>query len=380
MKVAHVIVGGEVSGGQIVCQSIVEALQARGDGVIVISPTPGAFADRMQAQGIPVFFIPFAKSYHMQNAFSFAALLRREKIDLVHTHAMVTANIPARLGAFWAGVPVISHIHIPNYFSKGPLIRLYQKAFDTITSAFCARLIAVSESVRRALLCQGISQKQITLIYNGICPDKTIPQRTRADVFHEFGLTPSTKLIGTVGRLCPVKGQQEFILAAKRVLSRFPQARFFIVGKDLETGGRYEQYLRELTRAEGIDASCVFTGYRSDVLDLVNAFDFFVLPSYTEGLPITILEAMALKKAVIATRVGGVPEIVVDQETGLCIKPGDISGLEEAMAYLLTHEEKAGEMGRRGHERIQRYFLEEKMLNEVLALYDQIINKTRGLA
>lgn len=377
MKVAHVTVSGEVAGGQVICERLVEALRKRGDQAIVVSPASGTFTERLIRKQIPVFFIPFRRTYHFENALRFSRLLRSERVDLVHTHAMVQVNVHARLGACLAGVPVVSHLHLPNHFRDHLVIRAYQVWLDNLTAKWCDALIAVSEATKVAFAAQGRAYGRAEVVYNGIDLDRCRNLKARESIFQEFGLGSCSRLIGTVGRLCPMKGQKEFIRAAREVLVQIPQAVFMVVGEDCEKDGSYEQELRHLAIELGLDGKLMFTGYRPDVLDLVNAFDVFVLPSKIEGLPVAILEAMALSKAVVATKVGGVSELVVDGETGILVSPDDHSALSREMINLIQNPNQAKRMGELGRGRVENQFQEREMIDRILNLYERILTKGR---
>ena len=375
MKVAHVIVSGEVAGGQTVCGQIIEALKKRGDRAIVVSPTEGVFAERLRKDNIPVYLIPFRKTYHIQNAFHLARILRKEHVDIVHTHAMVQVNVQARLGAWLAGLPVISHLHTPNHFRSHPIIRRYQILLDNWTAQLCSEIVTVSESTKEALAAQGCVYHKAKVVYNGIDVDHLPNLKTRTSVFREFNLQPTHRLIGTVGMLCPIKGQKEFIFAAKEILSQIPETVFMVVGKDIEMGGSYESELRDLSFKLGLDGKLIFTGYRSDALSLINAFDVFVLPSKLEGLPITILEAMALRKAVVAAKTGGVPEVVIHDKTGILVGKEDVPRLAQSVIELLRNSEKTIRIGENGHQQVKQFFSEEKMIEEIFDIYDQVLTR-----
>jgi glycosyltransferase involved in cell wall biosynthesis len=373
MKVAHVIVGGDVAGGQIVCDRLLRALRARGDESLVISPTEGDFTEQLKARDVPVHIVSSKRTYHFQAAWHIAHILKREYVDLVHTHAMMLGNVHARFGARLAGVPVVSHLHIANQFNARAPIRAYQRFLDNRSARLCRGLIAVSEATRSEFVSQGVPRDRIKVIYNGIDPAATRPTRSRDEVCCEFDLEPQRhQLIGMVGRLCDIKGQKEFLMALTQVGKRFPNAIFFIVGKDMEANGAYEQELKALTQKLELNKRVVFTGYRQDVADLVNAFEFVVLPSKQEGFPLAILEAMALKKAVIATHVDGVPEVVADGVTGILVPRGNVLALENAIGLLLADPERVKRFGELGYERVCNEFSEQEMVRSVLNVYDEV--------
>ncbi len=380
MKIAHVIVGGEMGGGQKICGEVINALYARGDSAIVISPSRGSFTRQLESRNIPVHYVACRKSYHIGSAFELARCLKREKVDMVHTHGMLTSNVLARLAARWAKIPAISHIHSDNFFNPHPWVRRYQILFDNATSKYCSAHIAVSQSIRDALVRQGVAENKIHVIHNGIDPDSLHISRKAEEVRSEFNLSLDQPLIGMAGMLCPLKGQEEFLRVAARITKLFPKVCFMIVGKDIEKEGAYEVYLKRLVEKLDLADKVIFTGYRSDVLDLIHALDLFVHPSKKEGLPVVILEAMALGKAVIASRVDGIPEIVLQDVTGILTEPGDMEEIYQAMVTLLSRPQLAVKFGNRGRDRVIQYFNQKKMIKEIFDVYDHAPTGSRRIS
>jgi len=374
MKTLHTVIHGEIAGGQIVCLRIIEALHKGGHQALVVSPSRGPFTELLRRKRVPVFFIPFKRTYSFHRAFQLARLIKKEGIDLVYTHGMVPANIHSRLAARLAGVPCISHIHIANVFNQNPLVRRYQIFLDNWTSRFCHRLIAVSQSTKDSLIQQGISGDRIEVIPNGIDCHKIHCRETREEILRKFHLDPKERLVGTIGRLCPTKGQEEFLRVAKGVSQEMPDVVWMVIGKDMEFGGRYETQLRTLAQEGGLNGRVIFTGHQPDPFSLLNALEFFVLPSKLEGMPLVILEAMALKKAVIASAVGGVPEVIVDGKTGILVPAGDSRSLAEAILKLLRNPELAKAMGEAGFERARENFSESEMSRRTLTLCQEALS------
>lgn len=370
MKILHVIINGEIAGGQRVCQQIVEALLEEGHEALVVSPSDGPFINLLRNKGIPVFFLPFEKTYSFHRAFLLSRLIQRENIDIVHTHGMVPLNIQARLAAKLAGVPCISHIHIANVFNSNPFIRKYQVFLDNWTSNFCSKLIAVSSSTKRSLVEQGIPENRITVIHNGVNPQKIQHRRGSEDIFRSLRIKPGTRLVGVIGRLCPVKGQEDFLRTVSLINRETPDVTWLIVGKDIEFGNKYERKLRDLSKDLNLNGNIIFTGHQEDTFSLLNAMEFLVLPSKAEGMPLVVLEAMALRKAVIAMDVGGVSEEVQDGKTGVLIPPGDSKALAGAMIKLLNNPRLAKAMGEAGSERVRNYFSESDMNMRVQKIYE----------
>jgi glycosyltransferase involved in cell wall biosynthesis len=218
------------------------------------------------------------------------------------------------------------------------------------------RHITPSEYGRRQLLGYGyFPAERIRAIPNGVVippPDPTARARVRA----EFGLGDDPTLI-VVSRLHPDKGIQELLDATDKLRAEVPALRLLVVGD-----GAHRSPLEEQTRRLGLDDVAVFTGFRTDVTALLRAADVSVLPSHHENMPYSVLEAMAVGLPVVATAVGGVPEVVVDGETGILVPPGDAGPLKEALASLLRDRAAASAMGRAGLARVRARFTRRHML------------------
>jgi glycosyltransferase involved in cell wall biosynthesis len=238
---------------------------------------------------------------------------------------------------------------------------------DNGSARFAARVLAVSRSTRDTLLAQGYPPRLVEVVHNGI--DVQRETGRHADGLRsELGIPATATVIGEIGRLCDVKGQRELIEATALV----PDVHVVMVGDDLEQGGAYRTLLADLTRERGVADRVHLLGYRSDAGELLEQFDMLVLPSWIEGLPGVVLEAMAHAKPVIATPVGGTPELVVDGETGLLVPPRDPMALAAAIRSLLADPERARELGRAGHELAAREFSETAMTTRVLEVYDAV--------
>jgi glycosyltransferase involved in cell wall biosynthesis len=192
---------------------------------------------------------------------------------------------------------------------------------------------------------------QIVVIPNGIDPAGFVPERPPAATRAALGLPSEARLIGLVGRLTRQKGPDVLIAALPALVSAWPQLRCLFVGD-----GVLGEELRRQAESRAVGPHCVFLGPRRDVADLVAILEVVVLPSRSEGLPFALLEAMALAKPVVATRVGGSSEVVDDGRTGLLVPPEDPAALAQALRWLLNRPAEAAAMGRRGRERVVREF------------------------
>jgi len=372
MKALHVVVGGELAGGQIVCRQIIKTLRDKGHQSMVVSPNEGAFTERLKLEGVPVFYIALKKTYSFHRAIQLASLIRREKVDLVHTHAMVASNVQSRIAARLAGVPCVSHIHIANVFHKHPVVRAYQQCLDNGTSHFCEKMIAVSESTRQSLILQGIPSGRIVTIPNGVRVRETDLGVERAELLRRFKIHSEGPVVGMIGRLCPTKGQEEFLKAIQQITREIPDLTGVMIGKDIEFRGVYEARLKNLAQEYKLNGRMVFAGHQEDPFPWIQAMDFLVLPSKAEGMPLVLLEAMSMKKAVVASAVGGVPEVVEDGITGILVPPGDSDVLAKAILKLLKDPRLAASMGEAGFQRVQNFYTEEMSMQQVMNVYAEL--------
>ncbi|MCL6447510.1 MAG: glycosyltransferase family 4 protein [Armatimonadetes bacterium] len=288
-------------------------------------------------------------------------ILREEKIAILHAHS-AKAGFVGRLAARLARTPVIFlTAHNSIFYEDWPawkkmILAAAERALSRVTD----RIITVSEALRRELMQkEGINPDRIVTIYNGIGPAPGRPPRERRQVLRELGLPPLGQVVGTIARLAPQKGVGYFLKAAAMLVKDY-QVNFLIVG-----GGPLRRQLESEAISLGLQNRVVFTGEREDVPAILPVFDIFVLPSLTEGFPLTILEALAAGRPVIATRVGGIPEAIVDNYTGLLVKPGDPAGLALAIAELLSDRERALALGRAGQACARDRFTVAQMVRRV---------------
>jgi glycosyltransferase involved in cell wall biosynthesis len=358
VRIVHLVISGEVAGGQAVALQLAHAARARGDTVEFVVPAPGPFGDWLGQQGFRAHRIALRRTFDVLAARRVRRLLNRGTI--LHTHTLVAGNV---LGALASPGPVIRHLHIENSFRPAtePLLR----RLDNATSRRCARLIAVSDDTRRAYERQGYRPGSIEVIYNGIEPDGASPA---GGLRAQLGIPAGAPLVGEIGRLCAVKGQRELIQA----LPHLPDVRLVLVGKDLEQGGAFQAELERDAERLGVRERVVFAGHRDDARALLDELDLFVLPSWTEGLPVVVLEAMAHGRAVVATPVGGTPEVVEDGETGVLVPPRDPRTLADAVGRLLADPDLRRRMGEAGRARVATRFSREAMTRRVLEIYDEV--------
>jgi len=297
-------------------------------------------------------------------------LLRRERPQVVHTHTS-KAGAVGRLAAWLAGIPLVihtphGHIFYGYYGTVGSaIIRLLERLLAKITD----RIVTLTDRGGQEHVHYKIAgAEKFATVHSGI--DLARFRSVQVDPAvkrKELGLPPDGVIVGTVGRLVPIKGVQWLLKAAPRVLAPFPQACFVIIGDGPLLGE-----LRQMTSKLGIGLRVVFLGAREDVPECLAALDLFVLPSLNEGMGRVLLEAMAVGCPVVATRVGGIPDIVADGTTGLLVPPRDERALAEAILTLLRDRSRRAAYGEAARRHVDGRFDVETMVRRVERLYDEV--------
>lgn len=319
----------------------------------------------------------FRRPVAIARQIAFARHLRRHDFDVVHAtglHANVFVVPAARL----VGVPAV----IASIRDLGdpwtPLERRVQRA----ACRFAHETLVNSQAVAARLEQEGYDPSALTVIHNAVAPPPAIvppPSAAAYDPLHEeLGVPPGAPVVGVVARMVRVKGIQYFLEAAARLAPRFPSARFVLVGgpipgSEIRNGSTYEDELRRLVEARGLQDRVIFAGDRTDAERLLRRFTVFVLPSLSEGLPNALLEALAAGVPAVATRVGGSPEIVEDGLSGLLVPPRDAGGLAHAIGRLLADPRLARRLGRAGAARAATRFTESMLVERTAARYLRLL-------
>jgi len=288
--------------------------------------------------------------------------IRRWKIDLVHFHG-TRAGLVGCFATRWTGVPSVYTVHnLSVDRTDRPGLRWVYGLVEWIVCTSAEQVISVSEANRRAAIEQGIiSPGKITTIRNGICLEEFqgVGRIREAD---------DLVRVGVMGRLVPQKGHRYFIQAAYEVIKVRSDVRFVMIGE-----GPLEPVLKEMVRELGLDGYVTFAGATRDSLRTLSDLDIVVISSLWEGLPYVLLEALALGKPVIATRVNGIEEVVEDGVIGVLVPPGDSDALAQAVLGLMDDSERRARLGKAGAERVRREFDAAEGVRGMMEVYECVV-------
>lgn len=296
-----------------------------------------------------------------------AGFMRSQGIELVHSHGAKAALV-ARPAALVAGVPVsIYTVHNSVTSEKYPawkngLVTTIEHILSWPTDC----IVTVSNALRNEIMARGkINHSKIKVIHNGISLSNL-----HSTPGTQWNLPPCRSVVGTVARMAPQKGLTILVQAAKQLLSVYPDIHFILAGD-----GPLKTSLIQQVRSLAIENNFTFTGTVKNISTVYAAIDIFVLPSLTEGLPLSILEAMAFSLPVVASAVGGIPEVIEHGVSGLLVAPGNATELANGIAQMLDNPTKAREMGEKAYHRVSHCFNASKMVEQTANLYYNLLRE-----
>jgi glycosyltransferase involved in cell wall biosynthesis/protein-tyrosine-phosphatase len=368
LRVCHIMSADLWAGAEVQLATVASYLVERPEvELTAVLFNEGPLAYELRRLGVPVTVMDEHRRSAINILASLTRWLRNHSVDVVHTHRYkdtVLGAVAARL----AGVRgVIRTVHGQSEPMRGwdwAKFKVYEVLDRLTLRCFADRIIAVSARMAASLEASGYKAGTVVTLHNGVDLRKVRSTRSRDDVRRELGIGPGTPLFGTVGRLSSVKGHGHFLRAAGLILQKERGARFLIVGD----GPLRSELAAAATRLQ-IDHACSFLGARTDVYDLVAAMDVFILPSLDEGIPMALLEAMALGRPVVATAVGGIPEIVTHRATGLLVNARDERGLADACLELAGAPGWARALGGRARRVVEDAFSHEENGRAVVDAY-----------
>lgn len=363
INVAQVVEDLKIGGLERVIENITIHLDSEKFRVFVLCLTRGGeIAERLIANGKDVEILGIKNYHNPLSLIKVVKWLRQEKIDIVHTHAY-PAGVLGRAAAIVARVPcIIHHVHSIHSYNRRQLL------IERLLSGFTDKIISCSNAVRGFMIRTAkVKEDKTITIYNGVPLSWLSNNRDASDIRKVFNIPENSPVVGTVGRLHAIKGHKYLLEAAVTIQKTMGDVHFLIVGD-----GLLRKELEDMSRRLKL-SNVIFTGRRTDVNKLLTAMDIFVLLSVSEGLGIVIIEAMAAGLPVVATKIGGISEIVSNGISGILVPPEDPDAIANAIIMLLNDKEMAKRMGATGRGIYEQQFTSELMVKSIEEVYGAFI-------
>jgi glycosyltransferase involved in cell wall biosynthesis len=356
-------------GGQNQVLLTVNGLRAIGQRATLVAHPDGELRRRV-AEGLDL--IPLAPRAEMDlsAAWKLSRLLKRLAPDVIHAHdphGVAMASLALSLGGAARGgarPPALVAARRVDFHLKGnSLSRWKYRQVDCF--------IAASEAIRRMLLSDGVPADRTLTVHEGIDVDH-VQSAPAVNVHEAFWLPHHAPVVGNVAALVPHKGQRYLIDAARIVVRGIPDARFVILGE-----GELRDHLEKQVHEYHLEKHVLLPGFRTDVIGCIKGFDVFAMSSVTEGLGTSLLDAMACRRAIVATSAGGIPELVEDGVNGLVVPPRDAPALARAIVRALADSALRQQMADAGFARVRERFTVERMVAGTADAYDLITSRAK---
>lgn len=360
MKVLHIEAGRHLYGGARQVLYIVEGLARRGVENLLACPTGSHIARAANAHA-RVVELPMKGDLDIGLAVRLRRLIAAERPDLVHVHSRRGADLWGGVAARLAGVPCVLSRRVDNPEARWVVATKY-RLYDHV--------LTISEGIRQVLLAEGLAPERVSCVRSAVDPTPYLIDYDPRDYRAQLGLPPDTLLVGMVAQLIARKGHRYLLAALDEVLPRHPRLKVLFFGR-----GPLEAALRQAIAEQGLADTVRLMGFVDNLPDILGCLDLLVHPADMEGLGVSLLQAAAARVPIIASRAGGMPEVVRDGENGLLIAPGDVPALAAAMNRLLDDAHLRARMGEAGRTLVLREFSIEAMCEGNLAIYRKVLEK-----
>lgn len=326
--------------------------------IILCLNEKGAFAEEMEEQGVPVYAFNKRGPIDFKMLFKMYKFIRTENIKILHTH-LWGANVWGRLAAWFAGIPVIITEHNVDVWKKG-----IHKIIDKILSPLASKIITVSDEVRKFYINWGLPSEKLVTVYNGVDVNLFSEAVDVSELKKTYSIDPADIIIGWLGRMVPAKDLGTLLQAFKIAQSKNKHAKLLLVGD-----GPDKEEIIALGEKLNLSDSIIYAGFQKKVLEFYHLMDLVALSSTREGHPIVALEAMACAKPMVATSVGGVPELVKDAITGYIVSPKDPEAFAIALDKLLNNMDERKKQGLAAQQLIRDKYSVNVMIKQHEDLY-----------
>jgi glycosyltransferase involved in cell wall biosynthesis len=362
----HIDTARSWRGGQNQALLTVNGLREIGHRATLVAHPDGELR-RRAAEGLDLIPLAPSSELDLSAAWQLSRVVRRLEPDVIHAHdphAVAMAALAVSMGSGRPGPRLVASRRVDFHLKTNSLSRW---KYRQVT-----KFIAASETIRRMLIADGIPPERVVTVHEGIDLDH-VAAATPVNLHETFWLPHGAPVVGNVAALVPHKGQRHLIEAAHLVVRDIPDARFVILGE-----GESCDHLERQIRDYHLEKHVLLPGFRADVLGCIKGFDLFVMSSVTEGLGTSLLDAMACSKAIVATRAGGIPDLVDDSVNGLLVEPRDHKAMAAGVVRLLENDSLRGQMGEAGFRRVSAHFTVQKMIAATAEVYASVAGRHRG--
>ena len=339
-------------------------LRRRGHNASLMVPPGSALGARAEQAGIPVAWIPMPRALDPRAVALIVRRLRRERAQVLVTHSSVdawTGGLAARL----VGVPVVRMRHLSVPVQRNPFSR-------AVYVGLCDKIVTMGEAIRTLLVERlEVRPAKVVSVPTGVDLDEFDPSRAdRERIRTELGVGGNTPLLGMIGVLRSWKGHLVFLQALRRVSAKLPDVQAVLVGD-----GPFRNVIQDAITCHGLEARVHVLGHREDVAEILVGLDMVVSASTAaEGIPQALLQALAMRRLVVASDVGGIPEVIHPGETGWLVRPSDPDALGEAIVEALADRAGAERMGRQGREMVVAGYSLQRMGERMEELYRSLVS------
>jgi glycosyltransferase involved in cell wall biosynthesis len=347
-------------GGQNQVLVTVMGLRALGHRTMLVAHPNGELRRRAK-EGLDLLPLAPRMEMDLNAAWRLSRIVKQLRPDVLHAHdphGVAMAALALSMSTQLAKPPLVASRRVDFHLRGSSLSRWKYRQVDCFVCA--------SAAIRKMLIGDGVPEVRAVTVHEGIDLEH-VQSAPAADLHADLWLPHHAPIVGNVAALVPHKGQRHLIESAMLVLPKVPDARFVIAGE-----GELRPALERQIREHHLEKHVLLAGFRPDVLSLHKAFDIFVMSSLTEGLGTSLLDAMACGKPIVATAAGGIPEVVVDGETGFLVAPRDHEGMARAIVALLKDEDLRRRMGEAGRTRARVHFSAERMVQDTLRVYQRV--------
>ena len=361
MRIVHLNSEKGWRGGEAQLVLLAKGLKKKGHEQWIGGHLKGRLIEEAKKEGFQTYGLNLSFEFDLVAIWNLVRILKTCQVDVLHMHtprAITIGGIASKI----ANVKVNIISRRVDFSLRNNLLRKikYQWGID--------RIIAISHAIKRTLVCDGIRPQIVDVIQDGIDLDRFDSRSSGVAFRTEIGVSEKAPLMGMIAHFADHKGHRYLIEAAEILVRKIPDAHFVLVGE-----GELKDAIQVQTQKLGLEKTITFTGFRNDIPNILASLDLFVLSSHLEGLCTSLMDAMVMSLPIVATRAGGIPEVVEDGVTGLLVPAKNPEKLAAAMTRLIEDESLRVQYGRAGRRRVESLFGAEAMVSMTEALYQKIL-------